>query len=305
MKCRNPIKSPRQMTTTRQTRRTISASSQKNTSPFCASAGAGDAEISMEDVVPAAAGGKAKALDIEQATIDERNRKKMASGARQQLTLMYTICPNRGRLVGLSTTTSLRMWSDALRFSNGHWCQARAKETGLRSNLPANSRLGSQLRRHVHNTPRPVTSAVPSMEKAPQSRDALRLQARKHAAVRDYDSAISTLSEALTLQPNDAELAVLKEQAICNMNDSKDHKRIVQAFAKKKPQALLCRAYIISATGLTSRDSGGGSDPYLKLRLGRKEINDSKNENPTPSTRVPFNVRISVWTTWRALLQCL
>ena len=50
-------------------------------------------------------------------------------------------------------------------------------------------------------------------------------------------------------------------------------------FWKKlnKPEPLLCRVYIINATGLTSRDSGGGSDPYLKLRLGRKEINDSKN----------------------------
>jgi hypothetical protein len=52
----------------------------------------------------------------------------------------------------------------------------------------------------------------------------------------------------------------------------------VKALINKKPEALLCRVYIISATGLVSRDSDGGSDPYLKLRLGRKEINDSKNK---------------------------
>lgn len=48
---------------------------------------------------------------------------------------------------------------------------------------------------------------------------------------------------------------------------------------------MIVRVYIIEGFDLASRDIGGFSDPYLKLRLGSKKVSDRKNyimDEPNP-----------------------
>jgi hypothetical protein len=43
------------------------------------------------------------------------------------------------------------------------------------------------------------------------------------------------------------------------------------------PQEVIVRVYILNLNQLAKKDIGSESDPYIKLKLGDKEINDSKN----------------------------
>ena len=70
-----------------------------------------------------------------------------------------------------------------------------------------------------------------------------------------------------------------------------------KALLRQRPESLLVRVYVINATGLVSRDANGGSDPYLKLRVGRKEHNDSKNrksETLNPEFRSMFEFEVGL-----------
>ena len=52
------------------------------------------------------------------------------------------------------------------------------------------------------------------------------------------------------------------------------------------------RIYIICAYDLASRDNGSASDPYLKLKLGKKKVNDRKNyqeDEPNPDFNKHFD----------------
>lgn len=42
-------------------------------------------------------------------------------------------------------------------------------------------------------------------------------------------------------------------------------------------QSIVVRVYILGAYGLTSCDSDSLSDPYVKVKLGNQEVDDSKN----------------------------
>jgi len=53
-----------------------------------------------------------------------------------------------------------------------------------------------------------------------------------------------------------------------------------------KSEKCIVRVYMIEGFDLASRDIGGFSDPYLKLRLGRKSFDERKNyvlDEPNPT----------------------
>lgn len=68
---------------------------------------------------------------------------------------------------------------------------------------------------------------------------------------------------------------------LVNIESDETLKRMLMSKAK-----CIVRLYMINAYDLASRDNGSFSDPYLKIKCGKKEYNERsiyQNDNPNPN----------------------